>query len=509
MRLHDLSEASLALAATRSRLEKRDRLAALLVAAAPEERRAVVAWMSGVLLQRKIGVGYAEVSRLEVMQAPSATLEVGEVERYFDELAAVSGRGSTTRRRELLVALFIRATELEQGFLRRLLVGELRQGGQDGVMIEALAKATSLPAEQVRRAVMLAGDLPRVAALALGQGAAGLASIAVAVFTPLSPMLASPADDLAHALAEHGSALIEWKLDGARVQVHRDGEDVRVFTRALQDCTRSVPEVVEAALALPLGRFVLDGETLALNERGGPRPFQETLARFSTRVGVEAARATLPLSVFFFDVLLHGDELVLDRTLEERRALLTALVPATQRIPSIETTELSVAQAFYDGALKRGHEGVMVKALSAPYQAGARGSAWRKVKRIHTLDLVVLAAEWGSGRRRGWLSNLHLGARDGDGWVMLGKTFKGMTDETLAWQTEQLLARQTDRKGQAVHVRPELVVEVAFDEVQRSVQYEGGYALRFARVVRYRPDKTARQADTIDAVRAIFERSRG
>ena len=514
MRLAELVTASAAVAATRARNKKRDLLATLLGTSGPDEHRAVVAWLSGELVGGKLGVGWAELSRLDVMPAEAETLTVGDVERALEEIAGSRGRGAAGQRRQNLIALFMRASAAEQDFLRRVMAGELRQGGLEGVMIEAVAQAAKVPPELLRRAAMLAGDLPKVAALALSQGEGPLGGVRVTVFSAIQPMLASPGDGLEEALAETSGetkapTLLEWKLDGARVQVHRSGDEVRVFTRALQDVTSSVPEVVAAALALPAQQLILDGETLALHPSGAPRPFQETQSRFATRRNVEEARAQTPLSVFFFDVLLHDDLILLDHPLSERRAVLASLVPASQRIPCLETAEPLVARAFLDDAVARGHEGVMVKALSSLYNAGARGRSWQKVKRVHTLDLVVLAAEWGSGRRRGWLSNLHLGARDGDGgFVMLGKTFKGLTDETLKWQTEAFLQRETTREGHVVRVRPEVVVEIAFDGVQKSVQYPGGVALRFARVIRYRPDKPVDQADDLEMVRAIFAHDR-
>ncbi len=514
MRLAELAAASAAVAANRARNKKRDLLSVLLKGAGSEEQRAVVAWLSGELVGGKLGVGWAELGRLDVMPAEVEKLTVAEVEHALSEIAATAGRGSSVQRRQLLIALFMRATVGEQDFLRRLMLGELRQGGLEGVMIEAVAQAAGIPSDRLRRAAMLAGDLPKVAALALSEGVESLDRVGLTVFAAVQPMLASPSDGLEESLAElcgetKTPALIEWKLDGARVQVHRDGDDVRVYTRAMQDVTASVPEVVAATLALPARRLILDGEVIALNPNGGPRPFQETQSRFATRREVEKARVEVPLSVFFFDLLLHDDRILLDQPLAERRNSLAQLVPASQRIPSLETAEPEVACTFLDDAIARGHEGVMAKSLSAPYHAGARGRAWQKVKRVHTLDLVVLAAEWGSGRRRGWLSNLHLGARDGQaGFVMLGKTFKGLTDELLRWQTEVFLERETSRDERCVRVRPELVVEIAFDGVQKSTQYPGGVALRFARVVRYRSDKTPDQADDLEAVRAIFTRDR-
>jgi DNA ligase-1 len=514
MRLAELAAASTAVAGTRARNKKRDLLAQLLKLTSSEEQQAVVAWLSGELVGGKLGVGWAELSRLDVMPAESETLTVADVAQALSEIAATAGRGSSAQRRQLLIALFMRATAAEQDFLRRLMVGELRQGGLEGVMIEAVSLASGIAPDRLRRAAMLAGDLPKVAQLALSEGQASLDRVGLTVFSAVQPMLASPSDGLEQALVEIGGeekvpALIEWKLDGARVQVHRDGDVVRVFTRAMQEVTASVPEVIKATLALPARRLVLDGECIALTPSGAPRPFQETQSRFATRREVDKASVEVPLSVFFFDLLLLDDEIFLDHALTDRRAALTKVVPASLLIPNLETAEPAIARAFLDDAIARGHEGVMVKALSAPYQAGSRGRTWQKVKRVHTLDLVVLAAEWGSGRRRGWLSNLHLGARDGDGgFVMLGKTFKGLTDETLRWQTEALLEREVTRDPRGVRVRPELVVEIAFDGVQKSSQYPGGVALRFARVVRYRPDKTAEQADHIDAVKAIFNRDR-
>ena len=505
----ELAAASDAVAATRSRIAKRDRIALLLRAALPDERRAVVAWMSGELRQGKLGIGYAEIGRVDVLPAEASTLTVEDVERTFQELAVVAGRGAIAQRRERLIALFARATLAEQAFLRRVLLGELRQGGLEGVMVDAIATATALPQPLIRRAAMLTGDLPEVAALGLREGAVALERLRPAVFTPLRPMLASPADSLDAAMKELATArpaLLEWKLDGARVQVHRRGDEVRVYTRALLDVTGSVPEVVEIARGLPAERVVLDGEMIALDPEGRPRPFQETQSRFARRVDVATARAETPLWVFFFDLLLLDDTLLLDRPLEERRAALARLVPIGHRVPSLETDRPEVGHAFFADALSRGHEGVMMKDPTSTYQAGSRGRSWQKVKRVHTLDLVVLAAEWGTGRRRGWLSNLHLGARDGDRLVMLGKTFKGMSDEVLSWQTEALLAREVRREGRVVHVRPELVAEFAFDEVQASPRYAGGLTLRFARLLRYRPDKRPEEADTLERVREIFVR---
>ena len=508
MLLADVATASLAVGGTTKRSEKAAHVAACLRRADPAEVPAVVAYLSGELLQRRTGVGWASLRDLPA-PAAVATLGVAEVDRTLAEVAAVSGPGSVARRAELVSALFGRATEPEQALLRGLLTGELRQGALEGVMLDAVAKASGLPAADVRRAVMLRGAVGPVAAAALADGAAGLAAFRLQVGRPVQPMLASPGDDVAAALARLGTAALEWKLDGVRVQVHRDGGEIAVFTRSLDDVTDRVPEVVEAVRALPVGTVVLDGEAIALRPDGRPRPFQVTGSRVGSRVDVAAAVRSSPLSTYAFDVLhLDGDDL-LARPGRERFEALRAAVPESLRVPRIVTGELAEAEAFVADTLARGHEGVVAKALDAPYEAGRRGAGWLKVKPRHTLDLVVLAAEWGHGRRRGWLSNLHLGARDpvGGGFVMLGKTFKGLTDQMLTWQTERLQELAVDSGEWVVQVRPELVVEVAFDGVQTSPRYPGGMALRFARVLRHRPDKGPGEADTVETVRAIHARS--
>jgi DNA ligase-1 len=391
-----------------------------------------------------------------------------------------------------LTALLSRATVSEQAFLRSLILGDLRQGALTAVVGDAVAKAAGVPVAAVRRALMLRGDLGAVASAALGEGESALAAFRLEVGRPIAPMLASTAPDVEAALAKTGPAAVEWKLDGARIQVHRNGDEVRIFTRTLDEVTARLPEVVEAALALPARSFVLDGEAIALREDGRPHPFQVTGSRFASRSG-----HTVLLTPMFFDLLhLDGQDL-LDRPGSERAAALSALVPAPWRVPR-------GGPELLEAALAQGHEGVVVKALDAPYEAGRRGAAWVKVKPVHTLDLVVLGVEWGSGRRRGKLSNLHLGARGHDGgFVMLGKTFKGLTDAMLEWQTEKLLELEKRREGHIVFVRPELVVEIAFDGVQTSPRYPGGVALRFARVLRYREDKPAAEADTLESVLAL------
>jgi DNA ligase-1 len=498
--LAELTATSEAVRATRARNEKIARLAETLRRTEPGEVAIAVAYLSGELRQRQIGVGYRSLRELPA-PAVEAGLSLAEVDAACEAIGAMAGPGSQAARRDALAALFARATEPEQRFLVALLTGELRQGAQEGVMVEAVARAAEVPRDAVRRACMLSGELGATAAAALSGGVEALRAVGLQVGRPIQPMLAAPGEDVDGALAKTGPAAIEYKLDGARLQVHRRGDEVRAFTRSLDDITARVPEVVEAALALPAREVVLDGEAIALKPDGRPYPFQVTASRFGTR----RADATAPLTPLFFDVLHVDGEDLIDRPGEDRAKALDALVPAARRVPRALVADATQARAFLDAALTAGHEGVLVKSLEAPYAAGRRGAGWLKVKPRHTLDLVVLAAEWGHGRRRGWLSNLHLGARDpsGAGFVMLGKTFKGLTDAMLAWQTERLLALEVARDDWIVHVRPELVVEIAFDGVQTSSRYPGGVTLRFARVLRHRPDKSAAEADTLDAVLAV------
>jgi DNA ligase-1 len=498
--LAELTATSEAVGETSSRTAKIERLAEALRRLGPEEVAIGVAYLSGELRQRQIGVGYRSLRGLPA-PATAATLEVAEVDAACERIGAMAGPGSQAARREALAALFGAATETEQRFLGALLTGELRQGAQEGVMVEAVARAAEVPRDAVRRALMLRGDLGAVAAVALGEGAAVLGAIGLQVGRPIQPMLAAPGADIEAALQRTGPAAVEYKLDGARLQVHRDGDEVRAFTRSLDDITARVPEVVQAVLALPARRLVLDGEAIALRPDGRPYPFQVTASRFGTR----RVDGSMPLTPLFFDLLHVDGEDLIDRPGSERAAALAEVVPGASLVPRTVVADVPGAQAFLDAALVAGHEGVLVKALDAPYAAGRRGAGWLKVKPRHTLDLVVLAAEWGHGRRRGWLSNLHLGARDpaGGGFVMLGKTFKGLTDAMLTWQTERLLELEVARDDWTVHVRPELVVEIAFDGVQSSPRYPGGVALRFARVLRHRPDKPAAEADTLDAVLAV------
>ncbi len=504
MHLADVVDVSGKVGATRSRTAKIGLLAALLRRLTPVELAIVVPYLSGNLRQGRIGVGGAALRATLGSPAGTATLSLVEVDAAFQAFTSMTGAGSASRRMEALAALFARATEAEQDFLARLLVGELRQGALAGLLVEGVAAAFDVPAEEARRAVMLAGDLADVARALREEGRAGLARYRLTLLRPVQPMLAQPAEDLPEALERLGEASLEWKLDGARVQVHKDGEQVAVFSRRLNEVTPAVPELVHAVRLLPARRLVLDGELIALQADGRPHPFQVTMRRFGRKLEVERARASVPLTPFFFDVL-HADGIdLLDRPARERAEILAQLVPGAL-VPRIVTADPAQASAFLGEALARGHEGVMAKALDAPYEAGRRGAAWLKVKRPHTLDLVVLAAEWGHGRRAGWLSNLHLGARDAaGGFVMLGKTFKGMTDAMLAWQTRRFQEIAVATDGHVVHLRPEIVVEIAFSDVQESPQYPAGMALRFARVKRYREDKTAAEADTVEAVRALL-----
>jgi DNA ligase-1 len=514
--LATLVDASARAAQTSGRIAKRDAIAKCLRDADPDEVEIAVACLSGEIRQGRIGIGWATLAKLRTAPADQPALTLREVDAVLGEVVAASGKGSAAVRSARLGSLFARATVEEQDFLLRLLGGELRQGALEGVMLEAIAAASGLPAADVRRAAMLTGHLGSVARIALGrgeeEGAAGLARLAVALHRPVQPMLATPADDIADAMARLGTAALEWKVDGARVQVHKapsaTGSEVKVYTRALKDVTASVPEIVEALQALPAQELILDGEAVALAPDGSPQPFQVTMRRFGRKLDVDTLRTELPLAVYFFDCLHVDGRSLLDAPAHERFDALAATLPAALVIPRLVTADTAAAEDFYADALARGHEGVMAKALTAPYEAGRRGASWLKVKRAHSLDLVVLAAEWGNGRRQGWLSNLHLGARGSSDpgstdWVMLGKTFKGMTDALLEWQTRELLAREVRREGHIVWVRPELVVEIVFNDLQESPHYPGGLALRFARVKGYRADKHAGEADTIATVRAL------
>jgi DNA ligase-1 len=505
MRFVDLAQTSADVAAVSGRLDKVARLAAVLAPLGPDEIEAAVAFLTGSTRQGRIGIGYAAIAKtIDLPPAAQPTLTIREADETFAAIAAATGKGSAGERSRRLAALVGRATSIEQDFLRRLLYGELRQGALAGVLIDAVARARGIPAIAVRRAAMLEGSLPAVARLAVQGGEQALTAAAVQLMRPLQPMLAGSRNDLDEALAGLEAATLEYKLDGARVQVHKDGDAVRIFSRTLNDVTASAPEIVAHVRSLPAKRIILDGEVLALRPDGSPHPFQVTMRRFGRTREIERGSRDLPLTPFFFDCLYLDGEPLIDQPLERRASALQDRA-GSLAVPRLVRPTAEQARAFLDDTLARGHEGVMAKDLASPYAAGRRGSAWLKVKRARTLDLAVLAAEWGNGRRRGWLSNLHLGARDPatNAFVMLGKTFKGMTDQMLAWQTERLLALELGRDGHVVHVRPELVVEIAFNEIQASPVYSGGLALRFARVKRYRTDKTAADADTIHTVRAM------
>ena len=507
MLLTDLVETSARVAGTRARNTKIGELAALLRRLDSREVPVAVGFLAGSPRQGRIGIGWAALrDAASADPAASASLTVQDVDSVLEDVAATSGRGSTTERLRRLRDLFARATEAERDFLRRLLLGELRQGSLAGLMVEAVAAAAGIPPAQVRRALLLSGDLLEVARAALSDGAAGLDRFSLRLFRPLQPMLAQSAETLDVALSQISESAVEWKIDGARVQVHRDGSEVRAYSRRLNDVTEAVPELVEVVRGLPARSLVLDGEVVALRKDGSPHPFQVTMRRFGRRLDVDARRAELPLSPFFFDLLHLDGEDLLDRPARERLQALAGSAPPEVLVPRTLGPEPAAARRFLADALARGHEGVMVKDLGSRYEAGRRGAAWLKVKAARTLDLVVLAAEWGHGRRQGTLSNLHLGARDPatGGFVMLGKTFKGLTDEMLRWQTQRLLELEAARDDWTVHVRPELVVEVAFSDVQASSRYPGGMALRFARVKGYRPDKRPEEADTVEAVRALL-----
>ncbi|UCF21188.1 MAG: ATP-dependent DNA ligase [Gemmatimonadota bacterium] len=506
MLLLEIVETSRKISETRARLRKIAALTDLLRRSRPEEVRIVVAYLSGELLQGRIGIGPATLrGAFPDTHLPAPTLTLGQVDQTLERVAELRGTGSTRERGALLSGLLAQATREEQGFLARLILGELRQGALEGVMVEAIARAAQVPASEVRRALMLSGDLSEVAQAALSAGSTGLRRFSIQLFRPLQPMLAETAEKVGDVFERFERAALEYKLDGARVQVHRSGNEMRVYTRRLNDVTGAVPELVEQLRRLPLHEFILDGETLALRPDGKPHPFQVTMRRFGRRRDVERLRQQLPLSTYFFDILyLDGQDLI-DLATDERIAALASALPDNLLVPRTIAGTAQEAELFLERALAAGHEGLMAKSLDAAYEAGRRGRTWLKLKPSHTLDLVVLAAEWGSGRRRGWLSNLHLGARDPGrgGFVMLGKTFKGLDDQTLAWQTERLQALEVARDAYTVYVRPELVAEIAFDGVQASAKYPGGLALRFARLRRYRFDKDASEADTIDSVRAL------
>ncbi len=499
--LAHIVDASQEVTATSSRSGKIAVLAGLLGRLQEAEVPVVVGFLSGTPRQGRVGIGPAALRGAASTPAAEPTLTVGDVDRAITDIEARSGTGSAAEGRQLLAELFSRATEAEAAFLRRLLTGGLRQGALAGLMADAVARAAGVPGDLARRALMLSGDLTEMARIALAEGEPGLRAVRFELFRPILPMLASTSATVEEALSGAPLSSVEWKLDGIRIQIHRRGEEVRVYTRNLNEITDALPGIVAAVRRLPVRQAVLDGEALWMTA-DGPASFQETASRIDRDAPPEG------VVTFLFDLLHLDGEDLLDVPLIERAARLEKIAGGL-RIPASLTADPAEAQRVLDAALHAGHEGVVIKDAASLYGAGRRGKAWRKVKPVRTYDLVVLGAEWGHGRRQGWLSNLHLGARDpsGEGFVMVGKTFKGLTDELLEWQTRALLDREADRRGIAVFVRPELVVEIALDGVQSSTRYPGGVALRFARVKRYRPDKDASEADTIDTLRALLHPS--
>jgi DNA ligase-1 len=499
--LADVVTASGQVAGTSSRSQKVAILADLLRRLDADEIPIVVGLLSGIPRQGRVGIGYSTVYGLEHASAVEPSLTVDDVDRAIVAVSEATGTGSAARRKQLLGDLFGRATDEEAGFVKRLLTGELRQGALAGLMADAVATAAGVSGALARRALMLSGDLTRTAEIALLDGEEGLRGVGFELFRPILPMLASTAESVAEAVGGFERASVEWKLDGIRIQIHRRRDEVRIYTRNLNEITHALPGIVDAILGLGVEQAVFDGEALWMGE-SGPAAFQETVAQIDGEAPPEG------VVTFLFDLLHVDSDDLLDRPLEERAARLAEIAPQL-KIPGVLTSDPEAAQRVLDESLGAGHEGVVVKDASSTYTAGRRGKAWRKVKPVRTYDLVVLGAEWGHGRRQGRLSNLHLGARDPDTntFVMVGKCFKGLTDELLEWQTRELLAREVDRKGIAVLVRPELVVEIALDGVQSSTRYPGGVALRFARVKRYRPDKEAIEADTIGDLRALLRTS--
>ncbi|HEY1535209.1 MAG TPA: ATP-dependent DNA ligase [Polyangiaceae bacterium] len=507
--LADIVTASREVAATRSRTKKIARFAELLRQASVEELPAAVGFLCGELRQGRLGLGYRTLHGLPSAgsEAPGGAVSVLELDAVFQALEALSGKGVASEREQLLKALFARLSSDERDFVERLIVGELRQGALESIVLDALALAANIPSEAIRKAMLFAGNAADVAVSAFRGGEAELATYSVQLFRPLRPMLAQSAKDPAQALERTQPCAVEYKLDGARVQLHRQGARVAIYSRYGNELSEALPEVVELGRSFAADSLVLDGEVIALKEDGRPQPFQVTMQRVGRKLGVAAARAELPLRAFFFDCLYLNGEVLVQRPNSERWQALCSAVPEAARVTRVAVANAAQADAVLRSALDSGNEGVVVKSLASTYDAGRRGAGWVKVKPAPTLDLVVLAAEWGSGRRKGLLSNLHLGARDPEtgGFVMLGKTFKGLTDAVLKWQTEKLQEIATDRTDWVVHVRPELVVEIAFDGLQKSSTYPGGMALRFARVKRYRDDKPATEADSIGFVRELFE----
>ncbi len=492
------------IASTTKRLKKTELLSDFFRKLAPEEAEIAVSFLSGNTRQGRIGIGYSALRSASASPIPEPTLSIVDLDRSLDRLAAVAGAGAEGRRRELLANLLARATEQEQHFIRRLLIGELRQGALESLVLDALGKAFDISADRIRRAAMTGGGAASIARAIFENGEQGLSQFEIQLFRPVQPMLAQSAEDVSDALKELGEAALEYKFDGARVQVHKSGDDVAVFSRQSNDVSAAIPEVVEAVRALPARSLILDGEVLSLTEDGRPQPFQVTMRRFGRKLDVERMRSELPMTPFWFD-LIYLDGSLIDEPQSVRFSELERLSPPESVVPHLLTGDTEKAEDFLHAALGSGHEGIMAKMPGASYAAGARAQSWLKIKQANTLDLVVLAAEWGNGRRQGWLSNLHLGARDTEkgGFAMLGKTFKGLTDEMLKWQTEQLLKLEIARDSYAVHVEPKLVVEIAFNEIQVSSRYKSGLALRFARVKRYRTDKSAADSDTFQTVQKL------
>jgi DNA ligase-1 len=508
----DIVAASQDVAATRSRTKKIARFAAVLRTLSLEELPAAIGFLCGELRQGRLGLGHRTLRDVKAEPVPAAsTVSVIELDDVFQALEGLSGKGVTSERDRRLQALFARLTAEERDFVVRLVLGELRQGALESIVLDAVAQATSIAPELIRKAMLFAGNAAEVALAAFRGGAAELATFSIELFRPLRPMLAQSAKDATEAFERTAPCAFEHKLDGARVQLHRQGERVAIFSRYGNELTAALPEIVDLARTFAAKELVLDGEVIALRPDGRPQPFQVTMQRVGRKLGVEAARADLPLRAFFFDCMQLDGRVLVELPNSQRWQALCSVVPASSRFTRIEPSTAAEGQAVLEAALASGHEGVVVKSLASTYEAGRRGAGWVKVKPAPTLDLVVLAAEWGSGRRSGLLSNLHLGARDSDSgrFVMLGKTFKGLTDATLAWQTQRLQELATERSDWVVRVRPELVVEIAFDGLQKSATYPGGLALRFARVKRYREDKPASEADSIGFVRELYERSLG
>ncbi|NKE69562.1 ATP-dependent DNA ligase [Candidatus Manganitrophus noduliformans] len=512
MQLKHLVQLTARLRETARKNEKIRLIADFLKQTADHETALSALYLTGTLPQGKIGVGWrmiqAALSEGKASPLSLLSLSLQDVDDHFAQIAAAEGSGSAGRKVALLGQLFQRGDPEVRRFLSQLIMGELRQGALEGLVLEAIAKGAGLATGEVRQAMMFSGNVGEVARVALEEGGAGLRRFSLCLFSPVSPMLAQTADTISEALERLGEAGFEFKIDGARIQVHKGGERVRIFTRQLQEVTERLPEIVAWTRALPVAEIILEGEAIALRPDGTPQPFQMTMRRFGRMKNVEAMRREIPLTSFFFDCLYREGRSLLSLPYRKRFENLSEIIPPDALIPQIITADREEVARFQRRALEAGHEGLMAKGLAAPYTAGQRGSYWLKLKRAKTLDLVVLAAEWGNGRRSGWLSNLHLGALDPESgqFIMLGKTFKGLTDEMLQWQTEKFLAMETARDAWTVYLRPELVVEVAFSDVQASPRYPAGMALRFARVKRYRPDKPADEADTLQTVMEIFRR---